>query len=88
MTYEGTVQNGVVVLAGGQTLPEGTVVQVLPQATTPMCAVADPAQAPGEATIGEKLAALGRWAESQPCDLPVDLAENHDHYLHGLPKRQ
>ena len=20
-------------------------------------------------------------------DLPVDMAENHDHYIHGLPKR-
>ena len=82
MTYEGTVQNGVVVLAGGQTLPEGTVVQVLPQKAQPIAADEDPR------TIWQKLADLGREVESLPCDLPADLAANHDHYLHGLPKRQ
>jgi hypothetical protein len=47
---------------------------------------AEPETAIDEPTIGQKLAALGRWAESQPCDLPEDLAENHDHYIHGAPK--
>jgi hypothetical protein len=44
---------------------------------------------PGNDTrsIGQKLADLGRWAETQPCDWPEDLAKNHDHYLHGLPKK-
>ncbi len=82
MTYEGTVQNGVVVLAGGQTLPEGTVVHVLPQTTQPLAPQEDPR------TIWQKLADLGREVESLPCDLPTDLAANHDYYLHGLPKRQ
>ena len=40
-----------------------------------------------EPTIGQELAALGRSFEGQPCDLPPDLAAQHDHYLHGLPKR-
>ena len=82
MTYEGTVQNGVVVLTGGQTLPEGTVVQVSPQSVKPVAADEDPV------TIWQKLADLGREAESLPCDLPSDLASNHDHYLYGTPKRQ
>jgi len=82
MTYEGTVQNGVVVLTGGQTLPEGTLVQVLPQPLQPPAVPKDPR------TIWQKLADLGREVESLPCDLPTDLAANHDHYLHGLPKRQ
>jgi hypothetical protein len=80
MNYEGTVQNGVVVLAGGQTLPEGTVVHVLPQTTQGVAAKKEDSR-----TIWEKLTALGRDVESEPCDLPPDLAANHDHYLHGLP---
>ena len=39
-------------------------------------------------TIGHKLAALANQVESEPCDLPDDLAANHDHYLHGLEKRR
>jgi hypothetical protein len=77
MTYEGTVQNGVVVLGGGTTLPEGTKVTVVPVQSDS----GDP-----ERSIWEKFEKLARWAESQPCDLPADLARNHDFYLHGLPK--
>lgn len=28
-----------------------------------------------------------RLAEQMPDDLPEDLAEQHDHYIHGTPKR-
>lgn len=38
-------------------------------------------------SVGQKLAALGKQVESEPCELPHDLASNHDHYLHGLSKR-
>jgi hypothetical protein len=83
MTYSGTVQGGVVVLSEGVSLPEGTKVTV---------SVSSPAPKDGEApegtSIGQKMAELARWAESQPCDLPEDLAANHDYYLHGLPKRK
>jgi hypothetical protein len=82
MTYEGTVQNGVVVFSGGQALPEGTAVRILPEARWTSAKDADPR------TIWQKLADLGREVEAAPCDLPSDLAANHDHYLHGLPKRQ
>jgi hypothetical protein len=47
---------------------------------------AEPATA--EPGIWARLADLGRWAETQPSDLPAALAENLDHYLHGLPKRR
>ena len=30
---------------------------------------------------------LLRWAGTMEGDLPPDLAKNHDHYLHGRPKR-
>jgi len=82
MTYHGTVQNGHVVLENGASLPEGTLVTVVP---VPRAAESDVSDA---RTIWQKLADLGRQVESEPCDLPSDLAANHDYYLHGLPKRQ
>ena len=83
MIYRGKVQDGVVVLQEGAELPDGTEVSVMPDA------VAEPTKESQEQpTIWKKLAALGRWTETQPCDLPEDLAANHDHYLHGLPKRK
>lgn len=63
MTYPGTVQNGVVVLGGGATLPEGTKATV----------VAVPFEGGDrERSIWERFERLARWAESQPCDLPAD----------------
>ena len=82
MSYNGIVQQGVIVLDGGITLPEGAKVQVVVTPET----VTGPGDTDG-LTIGQKLAALARKYESEPCDLPEDLAANHDHYLHGLPKR-
>ena len=83
MTYHGTVHNGLVVLHDGATLPDGTFVSVVPiPHASPEIAETD------KRTIWQKLADLGRQVESEPCDLPTDLAANHDHYLHGLPKRQ
>lgn len=77
MTIQGTVQNGVVVFPSGQTLPEGTIVHVAP---------VRPVSRESKG-IGESLADLADWVETQPCDLPEDLAKNHDYYLHGLPKK-
>jgi hypothetical protein len=80
MTYRGTVRSGVIVLPADVALPEGAeVVVVVPEAGPAGTAAAG---------VWDKLADLGRWAESQPTDLPPDLAGNHDHYLHGHPKRQ
>jgi hypothetical protein len=80
MVYRGTIKGGVVILPAGVALPEGA--EVL---------VSLPDQPPGDAAgaaIWQKLAELGRWAETVPTDLPADLAANHDHYLHGLPRRR
>ena len=71
MTYRGKVQNGVVVLAGPDTLPEGTEVRV------------EPLEATGEPTLAERFQDVIGAA----VDLPADMADNHDHYLHGTPKR-
>lgn len=70
--YLGTVVNGVVVLRGGETLPEGTEVRV----------VAIEKESEKE-PLGKRLL---RFAGTIP-GLPPDLAENHDHYIHGQPKK-
>lgn len=80
MTYRGTIRGGVVVLPEGVDLPEGTEVEVSLPIERP--------EAPAKPTVWDKLSALGEWAETLPTDLPPDLSANHDHYLHGLPKRR
>lgn len=72
MTYKGKIKNGVVVLDDEVTLAEGTVVKVEPMP------LADP-ETPG---IYARLLDLAGRAKG----LPPDLAENHDHYVHGRPR--
>jgi hypothetical protein len=71
MVYRGYVKGGVVVLDPKVELPEGIEVRVEPV----------PPQA--RKTLAEQ---LGDLIGSVP-DLPPDMAEQHDHYLHGAPKR-
>lgn len=73
MTYKGTVSKGVVVLPPEANLPEGTQVHVAPVEDSPQFE-----------TVARKLAALDGVIK----DLPEDFAENHDHYIHGAPKRE
>jgi hypothetical protein len=76
MTYRGQIRNGVVVLEGQPPLEEGTVVTVEPVTR------AEAAEEPLP-TLAERLKdVIGKAA-----GLPKDLAENHDHYLHGQPKK-
>ena len=83
MTYRGTVKGGVVVLKGANPLPDGTEVTVAP---------VDDGKIPGrngrksQRGVRGKMLEFGKSAEAKPCDLPAELAANHDHYLHGLPK--
>lgn len=72
MSFEGTVINGVVVLDSPEQLPEGVRVEVV---------VKQPPKA--ASPLGEKLL---RHAGTVP-GLPSDMAEQHDHYIHGTPKR-
>lgn len=62
---------GGVVVLEGVRLEEGTVVQVEPL---------DRARA---STLGRRLKRFAGTARG----LPPDMAENHDHYLHGRPKK-
>jgi len=76
MTYRGQIRNGVVVLDGRPPLDEGTIVTVEPVTTS---------EAPEEQL--PTLAELFKDLAGKAVGLPEDMAENHDHYLHGTPKR-
>jgi hypothetical protein len=71
MSFEGSVQNGVVVLDNGQQLPDGTRVEVI------VC------DSPGKkSTLRDRLLELAGTVDN----LPPDMARNHDHYIHGAAK--
>ena len=71
MTYRGKVKDGVVVLEPGARLDEGADVVVEQVESAPARSLAD------------RLRPVIGIAKG----LPRDLAENHDHYLHGRPKK-
>ncbi|MGI6415450.1 MAG: hypothetical protein ACOX1P_07245 [Thermoguttaceae bacterium] len=76
MAYRGRVKNGVVVFEQGTSLPEGTLVRIE--------AVRSAGEPPTEGpTLAEQFADV---IGTVP-DLPPDMAAQHDHYLHGAPKR-
>lgn len=72
--------DGVIRPPTGVKLPEGNV-EMAVQASA-AAASADPL-----ASTRSWLLALAAEAEAANPDLPVDMAENHDHYAHGAPKR-
>lgn len=76
MVYDGTVTNGTVALENGVTIPEGTRVKVIVPVEDPSKREAD------EPTM--------KWMQKyagKAVGLPADMAAQHDHYLHGTPKR-
>ena len=76
MTLQGTVTNGVVVLDQPGKLPDGARVEVIVKES------AAPATAKEPTLLG-----LLKLAGSLD-DLPADFAAEHDHYIHGTPKRK
>ena len=76
MTFPGTVVNGVVVLDPPQQLTEGTRVEVVVREPLPTVNEKQP-------TLAERLLKHAGTVT----DLPSDMAEQHDHYIHGTPKR-
>jgi hypothetical protein len=78
MVYRGTVRNGVVELEDGNGLPDGTVVRV-----EPVSSAVKPSDEEDIPTLYEQLEPFIGIVK----DLPPDMARNHDHYLHGQPKR-
>jgi hypothetical protein len=78
MTLRGRVKNGVVVLEEKARLAEGTSVRVQP--------VKGPTGRNGNGkpkTLGKRLMKFAGRAKG----LPTDLARNHDHYIHGTPRK-
>jgi hypothetical protein len=73
MIVEGTVQNGVVVPVGGELLPEGAAATII-------------VRTPHATDNGSLRDLLLEFAGSID-GLPPDMAEQHDHYLHGRPKK-
>jgi hypothetical protein len=71
MQYEGHVVGGVVVLDGNMDLPDGTRVRIVPVVTE------EPQ------TLADRFHNIIGKANS----LPDDMAAQHDHYIHGSPKR-
>ncbi len=76
MTLQGTVRNGVIVLDPPRQLAEGTSVEVVVQESSAEAGEAKP-------TLAERLLKHAGTVTG----LPADMAEQHDHYIHGTPKR-
>ena len=79
MTLRGKIKNGAVVLDAPAPLPDGTAVEV--RAVVP--GTADPAADQSTPSLFDRYKRFIGVAE----DLPTDLAAEHDHYIHGTPKR-
>lgn len=76
MSFEGTVIDGKVVFDAPSVFPDGTRVEVhLPAASPDM---------PQAVPLGKLLNRLAGLAT----DLPADFADEHDHYIHGTPRRE
>ncbi|MBM4032322.1 MAG: hypothetical protein FJ291_11100 [Planctomycetes bacterium] len=71
MPYNGHVKDGMVVLDEPVALPEGAPVRVELAAAGP------------RRSLAERL----RDVIGVSKGLPADMARNHDHYLHGAPKK-
>ena len=72
MLLEGTIRNGTIVLDQPQTIAEGTRVKVS----------VEPTEEDGRSLHDFLMKHAGTAT-----GLPSDLAEQHDHYIHGTPKR-
>jgi hypothetical protein len=75
MTYRGHIKNGQITLDEPVALPEGAKVNVNVEV------VSNGQELP---TIWEQLREMAGTVEG----LPPDMAENHDHYLYGTPKKK
>ena len=80
MTYRGKYSKGTVILPRGVDIPEGAEVEVTP--------VASPSNGEAELEQGPTLYETLKPFIGSFDGLPSDLAENHDHYLYGTPKKK
>ncbi len=77
MTYRGKFVRGTVILPQDVEIPEGAEVEV-----TPVPVQGSGGQPEEGPTLYEMLKDF-----VGVCEGPEDLAENHDHYIHGTPKK-
>jgi hypothetical protein len=84
MRLEGVIVNGRVELDEPASLPEGTRVRVEPVLTesSKPASGKKPEEKP-LSSLAKRLLALAGTAKG----LPPDMAEQHDHYIHGAKKR-
>lgn len=74
-TYMGEIRGGIVVFdQGTPPLPEGSRIRI---------EVVQGQEARQGRTLAERYASIIGIAEG----LPTDMAEQHDHYIHGTPRR-
>jgi hypothetical protein len=78
MTFSGHVRNGIIVLDNGATLPEGAAVRI----EVEMGAKGESPEKPVPSLYERYQPFIGILN-----DLPSDMAEQHDHYIHGTPKK-
>jgi hypothetical protein len=73
----GHVESGRIVVDDGTSLPEGAEVKI------ELVAPAEPQPSASTVTLYDRLKEFDGVIK----DLPSDFAENHDHYIHGRPKK-
>jgi len=71
MAYRGHIEGNIVVLDDKISLPDGTIVSIVPIEAVRMM------------TLAERYKDIIGIAP----DLPPDMADNHDHYIHGTLKK-
>jgi len=71
MSFTATVENDVIKLPPGVHLPDGTKVVIEPEMDA----------------LGPALSEVFKDFVGKADGLPVDFAAEHDHYIHGTPKR-
>jgi hypothetical protein len=81
MTYKGTVKNGVVVLEGPRTPPEGTPVSVRVLKPSARAAPQPRKRAKTLYEVLKPYIGMGKG-------LPPDASRNVEHYLYGAPKQK
>ncbi len=79
MTYQGHIENGLIILDEPANLPDGVKVRV--ELITDGDASRKPKVGPG--THFEHYTSIIGAID----DLPKDFAAQHDHYIHGTPKK-
>jgi hypothetical protein len=78
MSYRGRIKNGVVVFPFPVSLPEGAEVQVEAVASAPSSDNGATPK-PWSEVFGDVIGSVE--------GLPTDFAAQHDHYIHGTPKK-